>query len=401
MALDYHATSTATDRGAYQDTIGIVSGTEKRDVSDALDLLAIDDTVFMNRIGWGPESGGLSIEWISENLGPGYVVAGSVKASAGTSLQIATVEGLTTAQAARQLLTGTLLYHYSSTDGEHGLYLLVSVGSDGECEVERLSTATTFSVNTSTTAGDKMYILGNPANEGSLPRNNNFKDRVVNSNGFTIERQDVQITGSHQATDFYAIGKEDQHQLRMCLINLKRAQEKSALYSVHVTPRSSTEASLMNGALGFLVGQTGSHIDTTTTTLTETAVNTVVGECWESGSTNLTFFGDKNQCAKFTQWDKNRIRMAPRDARGGGFINYYMTEVGVELEIVPMRKVPTNIAFVIDTSKCRLRAKRGRKGVMKQLGAAGDFDDWQIISEFSLEMKGYNLNQHGLFTRLS
>ena len=34
-------------------------------------------------------------------------------------------------------------------------------------------------------------------------------------------------------------------------------------------------------------------------------------------------------------------------------------------------------------------------------GKMGDFERHQLLSEFSLEMKGYNLGQHGLFTRLS
>lgn len=401
MALDYHALSAAGDRGTPQYTTDIVSNTDRRDVSEVLDLLALADTPFINRIGWGPESGATSIEWISEDLGPGFVLAGSVKASAGTSLQISTVEGLTTAQAARQLQTGTLLYHYSSTDGEHSLMLLVSVGTDGECEIEVLSTSITWSVNTSTIAGDKMYILGAAANEGSLPRTGNWRSRVVNSNGYTILRQDVQVSGSEAATDFYAIGKEDQHQIMMRMKELQREREKSALYSVQVTPRSTTEASFMHGALGFLAGKSGSHIDTTTTSLTETKVNDVIRACWEAGSENLTFFGAAAQTSKFTQWDKNRIRMQPRDGRGGGFVTMYMSEIGVEVELVPMRNVPTNIAFLIDTTKCQLRAKKGRKGFMEKLGKAGDFDDWQILSEFSLEMKGFDLRQHGLFTRLS
>jgi len=400
MAVDYHAIAAATNRGSAQATTDIVSLTDKRDVSDMLDLLALDDTPFINRVGWGPESGGTSIEWISEDLGPGYVKVASAAASAGTAFSISTVEGLTTAQAARQLQTGTILYHYSSTDGEHNIMALVSVGSDGELEFEVLSTATSFSGNTSMVAGDSLFILGAVANEGSLPRTGNWRSRVVNSNGFTILRQDVQITGSQKATDMYAIGREDTHQIRMRLKELTREREKQALYSVHVTPRSATEASLMNGALGFLVGQGGDNISTAAS-LTKAEADKVIGAVWESGGSNLTFFGHKDQCAKFTQWDINRIRTGVREGLGGGRTTHYLSEVGLEVEIVPMRKVPKNIAFLIDTSKVRLRAKRGRKGIMEKLGKAGDFEDWQIISEFSLEMQGYNLHQHGLFTRLS
>jgi hypothetical protein len=370
-------------------------------VSEVLDLLASADTPFLNRIGWGPESGATGIEWISEDLGPGYVAAGSVKASGAASLQISTCEGLTTAEAARQLQTGTILYYYNSTDGEHSIMTLVSVGADGECEVEVLTSEASFADKTSTVAGEKLWILGAVANEGSLPRSGNWRSRVVNSNRFTILRQDVQITGSQKATDFYAIGREDQHQILMRLKELQREREKQLLYSVTNAARSATVPSLMNGALGFLAAQSGSNIDTATTSLTETKVNDVVSACWEAGANSLTWFSDINQAALFTRWDKNRIRMAPRDKRGGGMITYYMCECGIELEIVPMRRVPRNIAFVIDTSKCAARAKKGRKAIMEKLGKAGDFDDWQIISEFSFEMKGYNLHQHGLFTRLA
>lgn len=409
MALDYHgAVSTFIDHGYGTDvhaTWDIVSNTDKRDVSEVLDLLAIADTPFINRIGWGPESGSQSIEWISEDLGRGYIQLASVKASATTTIDIGTVAGMTTTEVLKQVQTGTVLYQYQSAEGEHGLAVIVSISADGDdCEIEQLSADGAGWVSgaglTAYTAADKLYILGAVANEGSWPRVGNPRDRVLNSNGFTIFRQDVNITGSMKANDFYAIGREDKHQVLMRLKEMQREREKSALYSGQIA-RSATVASLMNGALGFLMSQSGSHIDISTTALTENAVNTVVSECWENGANNLTWFSDINQAAKFTRWDKQRIRMAPRDNRGGGLVTYYMTEAGIEIEIVPMRMVPTNIAFLIDTSKCAMRAKKGRKGFMEKLGKQGDFDMWQIISECSLEMKGYNLGQHGCFTRLS
>jgi len=403
MALGYHALSTAVDvtgGGAPQATTDIVSNTDKRDVSEMLDIFSASETPFIDRIGWGPESGATSIEWLSENLGPGYVVAGSVMASAGTSLQIATVDGLTTAEAAKQIQTGTVLYHYSSTDGAHSLLLIISTGADGELETEVLSTGTTFSEATSTTAGDKLYILGALANEGSTPRTGNWRARALSSNGFSIFREDVQITGSQKATDFYAIGSEDRHQMRMRMLQLARDRHKSALISVHVTPRSTTEASLMNGAVGFLAGQSGDNIDTSTTTLTETVANNIIAGCYEHGANSLTWFSSITQSRKFTQWDRTRIRMEPRDTRGGGHVTNYMSEVGLEVEVVALKMFPKNFALVIDTNRARMRAKKGRKGIMEKLGKRGDFDEWQIISEVSMELRKYDMGIHGLMTKL-
>lgn len=405
MAVDYHAIAAATNRGSAQATTDIVSNTEKRDVSDMLDLLALADTPFINRVGWGPESGGMAIEWISEDLGPGYVKVAAAGSGAG-SVVLTTTEGMTCAEGVKQIQTGTVLYHYSSTDGNMAIYAAVCVHADGSVALEGLSTGAWTSLETSITANDKMFILGAVANEGSLPRTGKWRSRVVNTNQFSILRQDVQITGTMKASDMYAIGREDLHQVNMRLKEMQREREKIALYSPGVkqaaTPwRSTDEASLCKGVLGFLMEQSGDHIDSTTTTLTESSVNDVVGACWEAGSTNLSFLGSRHQTGKFTQWDKNRIRMAPRDGRGGGYVTYYMTEIGVELEIIPMRNVPKNVAFVLDLTKCKLRAKKGRKAIMEKLGKAGDFDDWQILSEFSLEMKGANLRQHGLFYKLS
>lgn len=402
--VDYHAMASAAANSQLPNyTTDIVSNTNKRDVSDMLDLLAITDTPFINKIGWGKESGGTQIEWIAEDLGYGYIKAVSVVGSAGVSIKIASVENLTSTEALKQCQEGTILYMYNSTNGVHAIQAVLSITTaTGTITFEVLSTVVAFSENASIATADKIWILGAVANEGSLPRPPpNVRARSVKTNDMLILRQDVSMSGSMQATDMYAINREDLHQILMRMKEMQREREKFALYSVGVTPRSTTEASLFQGALGSLVGTAGDNIDATTTTLTESAFNTVVGGAWENGGENFTFFSDKAQCAKFTQWDRNRIRMGPRDGRGGGFISKYMTEVNVEVDIQPMRRVPTNVGLLIDTSKCRLRAKKGRKAIMEKLGKVGDFEAWQIISEFSMEMRGASLGQHGLFSKLS
>jgi len=406
MAVDYFATTSApTDRGLGQSTLDIVSSTDKRDVSDMLDLLALADTPFINRVGWGSPFSATKIEWLSEDLGPGWFKTSAVAACADLCMEVASAGlAMTSTEAAKQLMTGSLIYHYNSTDGEHMLAAVTAVtyGGDASVSFEALcTTADAGATATSVIAGDPIYILGAVANEGSLPRTGKWRARALRENDATILRQDIQITGSMKETDMYAIGSEEVHQIRMRLKEMQRERERIALYSGGVGARSTTVAAVSKGVFGFLNPQSGSHIDTSTTTLTPSAMNTVVNEVWNYGGNNLTFFGSINQVAKFTQWDIDRIRMAPRDKRGGGNITYWMAECGIEVELVPMRQVPNNLAFVLDTSRIQLRAKRNRKALMEKLGKAGDFEDWQIISEFSMEMKGYDHAQHGMFTKLS
>ncbi len=379
---------------------GIVTGTERRDVSEQLDLLAQSDTPFINSISWGPESGGNSIEWISEDLGPGKLKLATSLVSDQVSMALTSIDGLAASDTLYQVKQGSVLYTFiSDTSASHLLAVVTSTPAAA-------GTGATIFVSwiegtcTSTASGQMVYVLGAFANEGSIPNIPMPRQRVVCSNNFTILREDVQITGSMRATDMYAIGREDRHQILMRMKELQRNRERAALYSIYKA-KTSVIAGLINGCLGFLLTQTGTHIDTSTYTLTNTKLNAMVSALWEYGADRLTFFGSQDQCAKITRWDVNRIRMRPNDRVGGGVITSWMSEANIEVDIAPMRHVPENLAFVLDTDKISLHAKRGRKAIMEKLGKMGDFEDWQILSEFSLKMQGWNLRQHGLFTVLT
>ena len=409
-ATDEYIMTTVAGRAEYQATtravpLGITASTDRRDVSEALDLLALSDTPFINKIGWGPDCGTQVIEWLSEDLGPGYIQNEVALLTACLSITVNTTDGTDVTDIVLQLTKGTVLYNWCSVAGTHNMSVITSFEAGttyptvGTLVVSTLAAggygaATTAPINT------KFYILGNYANEGSRPNIGQPRKRVLSSNPFTILRKDVAITGSMKANDFYAIGREDRHQILMRMKEMQRQREKTALYSGALA-RTSIAAGMMNGVLGFLTQRSGDHINTADHVLTESAFNTVVGAVWENGGTSLTAYGSRQQIGKFTQWDRNRIRTRVNDSKGGGHITSYLSEVGVEVDLVPMRKVPNNVLFVLDTSKIKMRAKRGRKAILEKLGKMGDFDDWQLLSEFSMEMKGYNLGQHGLFQQLT
>ena len=391
----------SVQRGPYQRAIigdtpyGTVTGTEKRDVSAQLDLLALAETPFVNKVGWGSESGGHTIEWISEDLGPGFLKTQADIRSTQASITIGSCDGMNASQSIKQIGLGSVLYVYSSEGSRHHMMAVTSTTSMAESvsivvSDMGVSTNDLFSVWCSIPAQSKLFVVGNFANEGSTPGRPNPRERAVASNCFTILRKDVSITGSMKATDMYVVGREDRHQVMMRLKEMQRERERAGLYSIYKA-KTSAQAGLMNGCLGFLGGRTGTNIDTSTYTLTESAVNTMVSYIWENGGRNLTFFGHIDQIAKFTRWDKNRIRMRINDGKGGGHITSYLTESGIVIDLIPMGNVPTNVAFILDTSKIRLRAKKGRKAIMEKLGKMGDFDDWEILSEFSMEMQGFNL----------
>ena len=396
MAVDYHAFTEG-----YRDTVATAAdsaGAARRDVSEMLDLWAHKDTPFMNRISWGPDSGGLGIEWLSEHLQWGYVEnAAGVGSASATWVGGYFFPGTTTSISASlhySLNCGAMLYAWNSTNSEDVMMVVESIGAtDSICIV--------WVLTSSLEAAQKLYILGELANEGSAQREDTSRPRTVLSNAFSILRKDIRITGSQAATDYHAVPEgELRHQLRLRLLEMQRDREMHLLFSSGQT-RSATVAGSMYGVLGHLRGQSGSHIDVTTTSLTETAFNNLVAAVWDNRGNPDIVVGSHDQIRKFTGWDRARVRVEQDDKVGGFHVTKYLTDIGIEVDLIPMRKFPINTLFVLDSSKIKLRAKKGRKLFVEKLGVTGDRVDYQVISEFSCETRGYNLGWHGYFGALT
>lgn len=391
MAVSYHAMSSG-----YYSTQSITASTNVRDVSEMLDLWAHEDTPFLNRLSWGADSGGLLVEWLTEHLGWGYyestAAVGSGSAAIDAMFDPVTSANLS-ATGKHLLQEGCLLYAYTPGNAEHAMIVVNCIGGSDSVLFDWLLTS-------SVAACTKWYVIGNFANEGSDPRTDNSRTRDILSNKFAILRKDINITGSQAATDMYAVPNELRHQMRLRLIEMQREREMSVLYS-SAQARSTTAGSLFNGIFGFMRGETGSHHDSTTTSFTETAFNNMVASCWENRGNPKVFVASPTITRKFTAWDRSRVRTEPDNYVGGYYVARYLTDIGIEVELLPLRKVPLNLAFLLDTSKINLRAKKGRKAIVEKLGKTGDYEQWQMLSEFSLEFRGYNLGQHGMFSALT
>ncbi len=395
MTVSSHALATAT----YHDTVAdIAAGSARRDVSELLDLWAHKETPFLNKLTWGAESGATTIEWISEHLGFGYLVALSEATTATTNLIIASGGMGTAALALEQVTTGTLLFVYNSTTSAYAILAISDIGSSDSIDYDVV--AYTGSADVDILAGEKMYIIGDAANEGSAPRADTSRTRAVLSNNMSILRKDIQITGSMAATDFHAVENELKHQIQMRLKEMQRDREMHILLAKTVA-QSATVAGVMNGVFGFLMGSSGDHIKTASQGFTENAVNDMVAELYENNSTPDCLVVPTAQGRKFTTWDRDKIRTTPDARLAGHFVTKYLTDVGVELEIIMMRQFPAAMAFVVDSSKINPRAKKGRKLFIEKLGLDGDRIRYQMISEFSLEVRGYDQGQHGMWVGLT
>ena len=385
----------------YYSTQSITSNTDIRDVSQLLDLWVHKWTPLLNRISWGPESGGLKIEWVHEHLGWGYVLNSNAITSATTAFAILSggAEGSGHDEQIKQIHPGTLLYALGSggdQSGGHSWLLVSTIDASTTCTFAFL-TSTTASMAAST----KLYIVGSFANEGSEPDRDVSRKRTLLSNKMTILRKDIQITGSQAATDMHAVSNELQHQIRLRLLEMQFERERSVLYGWGQA-RSATAAGLMQGAAELLLRQSAKDfVDDATTSLTETVFNDKYAECVDCGFSPNVIVGPVKQIRKFTAWDRDRVRTKVDDRLGGKYISQYLTDTGEVVDLIALKKAPESFVFGLSTDLMKLRAKKGRKLLLQKLGLKGDFQQWQMISEYSLEMRSVSNGAHLAWTVLT
>lgn len=383
-------------------TQGFTASTNRRDVSEMLELWAHKETPLLNRVSWGSESGGTEIEWLHEHLGWMYVEASAAIATNGTTFLIESgIAGLSRAEQTKQIRVGTMLYaqgvaNSGEESGDHTWLVVSTIGASYSVTCAFMASCTG-----SIAASTKLYIVGSFANEGSEPDRDTSRARTLLSNRFTILRKDIRITGSQQSTDMHAVANEVQHQMRLRLLEMQFERERSILFS-RQQDRSATAAGLMKGfAELFIDNQTESWVDTSTTSLTETKFNDLVAEIAENGGDPNVVVAGYSQIRKFTGWATDRIRTKRDERVGGSYITQYLTDTGKTVDLIPMKKFPSDWMFVLDTDKFSLRAKKGRRLLMEKLGKKGDYDEWQLLSEYSMEHHGVAQGHHGAFFALA
>ena len=393
------ATSWAiTPPSGVENTFNITASTDIRDVSDMLDAVYLADTPLVNRLSWGSPTGNKVIEWITDNIGYGYVILsnGGTVASDASSFVVGTSGVGAQSLALKQLHTGTVLKKSNAADQTQGWAVVEAIGASGSITFDWLSGT---DVSGAMTDAITLFIVGSPVNEGSTPRADTTRPRTIATNRTQIFRQDVQMTGTRMASDMYAVGNELRHQVELRIKEYRREVERSCILG-YASAGSSTETQLMGGLYDFLRTQSGAHISSATS-LTESALNTVAAEVYEKGGTPNVLLLGSTQARNIPTWERARVRVEQDSRVAGFYVTKYLTDLGVTLDILISRWVPKEFAFVLSIEQIKLRAMQGRKLILEKLGKVGDYTQYQLISEISLEMKGYNLGQHGMFTALT
>lgn len=373
-------TNPESSRQAYSAT---QSATYILDLSEVISAILLDDTDFISEIGISSEvATQTKHEWDEDAL------------NATTILQ----SGGTQAQMALGTTSGTVIRFSSSMMGRITAGTLLKDTLSGKTEVVQVTgvsgTSATVTRGYGATsaqthaAAATWDIIANPRPQGMTGPKDESVARTRPYNFTQIFSKGVIVTGTANAIKHNGIGREDMYQVDMRLRELKRELDRTAIMGVRAGANvGATTYGTMGGVIDF-VGFIGAGNNRgTAETLTPSVLNAMAKDVYDAGGRPDMVLVGGTQKQKISSFDQE-YRRSTLDTRRAGFtVEEFVTDLGVNLRVVVDRWVPSDVALVLDSSKIKLMPLQGRAFFLEKLAKTGDAENWQIVGEYTMEVR--------------
>lgn len=359
------------------------SAVYKLDLSEVLSNILLDDTDFLSTIGISGEAATQTKHsWIEDALN-----ATTVKQSGGSQATYAlgNVSGtvmILSASHASRITAGTILKDSLSGKSE---VIQVTALSTNSATVTRGYGSTSAHTHA---AAATWEIISNPRPQGMTGPKDESTTRALKFNYTQIFSKGVKITGTAQAIDHAGISSEDSYQIDLRLRELKRELDRTCIMGARAAADVIDGAyGTMGGIIEFVGYIAATNVNFTAETLTPSVLNTMAKQVYDDGGMPDIVLVGGLQKQKISTFDQE-YRMSSIDTKRAGYtVEQFVSDLGMNLRVVVDRWVPDDVAMVLDSSKIKIMPLSGRAFFLEKLAKTGDSNDWQIVGEYTMEVR--------------
>lgn len=356
------------------------SAVYKLDLSEVLSAILLDDTDILSTLGISGEATQTKHSWVEDSLNATTVVSiGDLSASA-TALAMSA--GYTT-----KITAGTLLKQTLS--GKPEIVQVTAMGAVSATIVRGYGNTSGNTVpGSGATSAATWEIIANPRPQGMAGPKDESTTRALKYNYTQIFSKGVKITGTAQAIDHAGINSEDAYQIDLRLRELKRELDRTVIMGA-IAPNDvgASTYGTMGGLIDFIGWQATSNRTSTAETLTPSVLNTMAKAVYDKGGMPDIVLVGGLQKQKISTFDQEFRRSTLDSRRSGYTVEEFVSDLGMNLRVVVDRWVPADVALVLDSSKIRVMPLRTRAFALEKLAKTGDSNDWQIVGEYTMEVR--------------
>src|SRR3990167_6219488 len=349
----------------------------KLDLSEVLAAILLDDTDFISVLGVSDQvATQTKHSWVEDALN-----ATTFKITNGALASEATAVGISSSQLAR-VTAGTLFKNQLS--GMSEVMQVTAVGAVS-ATITRGYGATSAQDHL---ASATFEIIAHPRPQGMAGPKDESTVRSLKHNFTQIFSKGVKITGTANSIEHAGVSVEDDYQIDLRLRELKRELDRTAIMGVRAP--NDVDASTygtMGGVIDFVGWIEAANVNSTAETMTPAVLNAMALQVYNDGGMPDLLLVGGVQKQKISAFDAEFRRSTLDSRRAGYTVEEFVTDLGINLRVVVDRWVPNDVALVLDSSKVKLMPLKGRAFFLEKLGKTGDSEDWQIVGEYTMEVR--------------
>jgi len=281
-----------------------------------------------------------------------------------------------------------------------------SVGKEEVMQVTAVTNSTTLAVSrgvgdsaaaaeASAGSTDTLRVIGQPKQEGDSNVNDVSVVRKRKSNTCQIFKKEVQISGTQMAVHMAGVPDEYNYQLAHRTLELRRELGMAVYAGVQITAGgaggSDSVIRSMDGLYNRVrrsdVGGGATQLDTTSVAFSEDVINGLYQLIYAQGGEANFVVGTQQQMRKFSSLYKDKIRLSPSDRQRGVFVTKFLTDMGVEVDLIIDRWAKDGAVTMGDERRLRLVPLKGRAWQAVPLAKQGDDFRGMIVGEYTLEIR--------------
>ena len=351
----------------------------KRDISEVIDLLDPFETPVLDMVGKDSLSAPCTQtkhEWMTDRLYPrGGTLAAAHVAGSG-SITLASSEG-----------------KYLTQDDLFLVDNIVFRADSGMPDADVIAVTVVGGTDAAIADGSAWRKTGHAAPEGGLSRAEMKKTSPELPYNYTqIFKDWALITGTMSVIQRYGYANERAYNEAKILKGLAMDFEQTIIYGVKSAVETTTSRKSTMGGLFqyvFLDGIADSRANVTNLAgadFTETVMNDVLQAQWEvGGQINFCMVNGTNK-RRISDWGKPAIRTERTERTAGASIGAYVSDFG-EVDIILNRNLRASDIIFGNKSQLGVGPLNGRQFSSKMLVPNGDFDWYEIMGEYTMEVR--------------
>jgi hypothetical protein len=358
------------------------SAVYKLDLSEVLSAILLDDTDLLSTLGISAQTATQTKHsWVEDALNATTIaVAGDI--STGATLLAVSASHLA------RITAGTLLRERLSGKSETVQVTAIGAVSATITRAYGTTPSAQTHLGTGATSATTWEIIANPRPQGMTGPKDESTTRALKFNYTQIFSKGVKITGTAQAIDHAGVSSEDAYQIDLRLRELKRELDRTIIMGVRAGANVIDGTyGTMGGLINFIGYIGATNVSAVAETLTPSVLNAMAKQVFDAGGMPDMVIVGGVQKQKISTFDEE-YRVSTMDSRRAGFtIEQFVSDLGWNLRVVVDRWVPNDVCLVIDSSKVKILPLKGRSFFLEALAKTGDSNDWQIVGEYTMEVR--------------